>query len=154
MSPQSSWCIQVKFKTSHGLTDAQLLAISALTKAKSAEYPEGTYPPDGTQVFQDGKVVTTRCQMCKRWTKGKSMHSGARMARGLLLLLLPLLVPLLQPLVLWLLWFQHSLPQLINFRPNLPALQLSWWLSQQDSCAVQCKPHRSLPLPLLRFPII
>lgn len=67
---------QSKFTPTHDLTDAVVQVISVLTKAKSAEYPEGTYPPDGTQVFQDGKVVATRCQKCKKWTKGKSMHSG------------------------------------------------------------------------------
>ena len=50
--------------------------IAVLTKAESAKYSDGTYPPDGAQVTKDGKVMATRCVKCMKWTKGKSMHNG------------------------------------------------------------------------------
>ena len=74
-APESASKGKSKFTPKHGLTEAEVQEIAVLTKAESAKYPEGTYPPDGTQLFKDGKVMATRCSKCKKWTKGKSMHN-------------------------------------------------------------------------------
>ena len=75
-APESASKTKSKLTPKHGLTEAEVQEIAVLTKAESAKYSDGTYPPDGAQVTKDGKVMATHCSKCKKWTKGKSMHNG------------------------------------------------------------------------------
>ena len=47
---------------------------------EKAKFPAGTEIPDGHEVKRNGVVVAIWCKKCKRFLKGKSMHTAATQA--------------------------------------------------------------------------
>ena len=62
--------------SAHGLSDADSLVISGEIVTEKAKFPTGTEIPDGHEIKRNGVVVAIWCSKCKRFLKGKSMHTA------------------------------------------------------------------------------
>jgi hypothetical protein len=63
--------------SAHGLSDADSLVVSGEIQTEKAKFPAGTEIPDGHEIKRNGEVVAIWCSKCKRFLKGKSMHTAA-----------------------------------------------------------------------------
>jgi hypothetical protein len=66
----------------HGLDEVTAKRLNLLGKTKIKEYGDISKVPDGLEILENGKTVSTFCSKCRFFTKGQTMHSSSSHGSG------------------------------------------------------------------------